>query len=220
MYMIISSNCAVLCCAVLCYAMLCCVVLKTKETFRYPVSANSSGSVEAFSPKSTTGPSPPSKRRQKQLEMRRSISPTPGKSIDDKLAMMQVKSRALERERDEEKQKQKEESDDDDEYGDDPNHTGDYSMDDFDEDSPTKLPLKDHRPSSASHGSDNDVDTDKMPAAAPALTRFATAPLPARVLTEAEEEARRSMDEIKNRWASLTSGMHTKVLVFSYLWVV
>lgn len=152
------------------------------------MSTNSSGSQDPFSPKNSNGPSPPSKRRQKQLEMRRSISPTPGKSLDAKLEGFKQQAGVRETSRG----KVAEDSDGDD-YGEDPSHAGDYSMDDFEVDSPRKRLGTGH-------------DLNQLPPSAPVIAKATTAPLPVRTKTKEEEEAQKSMDEIRNRWASMASG--------------
>ena len=182
-------------CLSVCFSFSIVDMLQTKQSFRYPVSANSSGSIEVFSPNSSKGPSPSSmsKRRQKQLNMRRgSISPSPGKNLDYKLQQMQLKL-----------DKENMDSGGEDEYGDDPSHTGDYSMDDFDEDSPNKLAHLTKRPVSTS-------SIENLPTTVPTLSKYPSAPLPSRVLSKEEEETKRSMDEIANRWASMSSGMYSK----------
>ena len=145
--------------------------------------------VDHFSPKNGQGITPPSnsKRRQKMLEMRRSVSPTPGKSLNEKLQSMQLKSQA--------KFGKSIGSDDDNGY--DPSHTGDYSMDDFEVDTPMKR---------RTVSCDTASSITDLPKTEPPLVKSVTAPLPSRVLTKEEEDEKRRMDEIKNRWSSMTSG--------------
>ena len=159
------------------------------------MSVNSSSSIDVYSPGKTTGPSPPSKRRQMQMDKRKSITPPPGKNGAGKMATLD---------------ESEEKGDEDDGYDDDdPHHTGDYSMDDFDDDSPGKMPKSNNRPAS-----DDGKSDDEFPENAPILGRFQSAPLPLRKISKEEEEAQRSMDEIKNRWANMSSGI-TRVNIFS-----
>ena len=128
------------------------------------------------------------------MENRLSLSPTPGKSS----IKHQSKPNNMQNNDNTDNPRASKSN-----FYEDDDHTGDYSMDDFDEDSPEKAAQQSKRSVSV----DNVPITDE-PDSAPSLTKSKSAPVSKRVLTKEEEEAKRSMDEIVNRWSNMSSGNH------------